>query len=164
VQHYSSMGNSRRSSCVAQGSKDFLKPTVLVVISWRMTTTKQPKTSNHAAITEPWPWPDTLDALGAAPKHHRLVYENERVRVLEVRIGPGQIVPLHTHRWAGVLYLQGWSEHVRRDEAGKAIFDSRDAGSPPRIPSVVWCEPLPPHSVENVGAAELLVLSIELKG
>lgn len=129
-----------------------------------MATVKRQNTSGHAAASEPWLWPDTLDALSAAPDHHRLVYENEHVRVLEVRIGPGEIVPLHTHRWPGVLYLQSWSEHLRRDDAGKLIFDSREAGSPPKIPSVGWCEPLPPHSVENVGAAELFVLSIELKG
>ena len=129
-----------------------------------MAATKPQNTSGHAVAPEPWLWPDTLDALNAAPEHHRLVYENECVRVLEVRIGSGGIVPLHTHRWPSVLYLQGWSEHLRRDGAGKLIFDSREAGSPPKIPSVVWCEPLPPHSVENVGAVELLVLSIELKG
>lgn len=129
-----------------------------------MATTKQQNTSGHVAAPEPWLWPDTLDALSAAPEHHRLVYENERVRVLKVRIGPGEIVPLHTHRWPGVLYLQRWSEHLRWDNAGKLIFDSRQAGSPPKIPSVVWCEPLPPHSVENVGVAELLILIIELKG
>ena len=129
-----------------------------------MTTTKQPNNSGHVAAQQPWLWPDTLDALIAAPQHHRLVFENEHVRVLEVRIGPGEIVPVHTHRWADVLYLQGWSEHVRRDDSGKVIFDSRDAVSPPRIPSAVWCEPLSPHSVENVGATELQVLSIELKG
>jgi hypothetical protein len=44
------------------------------------------------------------------------------------------------------------------------IFDFREAVSPPRIPSAVWCEPLSPHSVENVGATERLVLSTELKG
>lgn len=133
-------------------------------ISLRMATSKQQKDSGHVAAPDPWLWPDTLDALSAAPLHHRLVYENEQVRVLEVRIGPGEIVPLHTHRWPGVLYLQGWSEHVRRDDAGKLIFDSREAFPPPKIPSVVWCEPLPPHSVENVGGTELLVLRIELKG
>jgi hypothetical protein len=129
-----------------------------------MTTTTQQNNSGHAAAPQPWLWPDTLDALIAAPQHHRLVFENERVRVLEVRIGPGEIVPLHTHRWPGVLYLQGWSEHVRRDDSGKVIIDSREAVYPPRIPSAVWCEPLSPHSVENVGATELRVLSIELKG
>jgi hypothetical protein len=143
--------------------KRFLKRIGLVLISCCMTTTKQPNTLVPVAAPELWVWPDGLDALSAAPDHHRLVYENERVRVLEVRIGPGEIVPLHTHRWPGVLHLRGWSDHIRRDDAGKVIFDSREAGSPPRIPSVVWCEPLPPHSVENLGDTELLVLSIELK-
>src|SRR2546427_3854450 len=32
---------------------------------------------------EPWPWPDSLDALAAAPESHRLLFENDRVRVLE---------------------------------------------------------------------------------
>jgi len=120
-------------------------------------------TPNTTSSSE-WPWPDSLDALVAAPRHHRRVFENDRVRVLEVHIPRGETVPVHTHRWPGVLHLQSWSEHVRRDATGKLIFDSREAGSPPGTPSVVWCDPLPPHSVENIGEDELRVLSIELKG
>jgi hypothetical protein len=108
-------------------------------------------------------WPAHLDALVAAPQHHKLLYENDRVRVLEVRIPRGETVPVHTHRWPAVLHLQSWSDHIRRDEAGRIVFDSRKAGPGPNMPAVVWCEPLAPHSVENVGDAELLVLSIELK-
>ena len=52
---------------------------------------------------------------------------------------------------------------MRRDETGNLIFDSRREITPPAVPSVVWCEPLAPHSVENVGETELRVLSIELK-
>ena len=92
-----------------------------------------------------------------------MLFENDRVRVLEVRIPSGETVPVHTHRWAAVLHLQSWSDHVRRDEAGAIVFDSRNATHPPAVPSAVWCEPLPPHSVENVGDAELLVVSVELK-
>jgi quercetin dioxygenase-like cupin family protein len=116
-----------------------------------------------AAVSEPWPWSSSLDALVSAPQYHRLMYENERVRVLEVRIPRGHIVPVHTHRWPAVLHLQSWSEHLRRDESGRLVFDSREAGRAREIPSVVWCPPLPPHSVENIGEAELLVLSVELK-
>src|SRR5262250_798195 len=105
-----------------------------------------------------WSWPASLDALEAAPRHHRLLYENDRVRVLEVRIPRGEIVPLHTHPWPAVLHLQTWSDHVRRDETGKIVFDSRKAGPAPTMPTIVWCEPLAPHSAENVGGAELLVL------
>ena len=33
-----------------------------------------------------WPWDESLDALAAAPAHHRLVFENAHVRVLDTRI------------------------------------------------------------------------------
>jgi hypothetical protein len=56
----------------------------------------------------------------------------------EGRIGPGEIVPLHTHRWPGVLHLQSWSAHARRDAGGTVILDSREAGSSPKVLSVVW--------------------------
>ena len=52
-----------------------------------------------------WEWPDSLDALVAAADFHRLVLETDDVRVLETTIGPGQTVPLHTHRWPSVLYV-----------------------------------------------------------
>ena len=80
-----------------------------------------------------------------------------------MRIPGGESIPVRVHCWPAILHLLRWSEHVRRNETGKITFDSREAGSPPDVPSVIWCEPLPPHSVENVGDAELRVLSVELK-
>ena len=41
---------------------------------------------------EPWPWASSLDALIAAPEFHTVLLENERVRVLQVRIRPGETV------------------------------------------------------------------------
>jgi len=119
--------------------------------------------TENTVLSLEWPWPASLDALVAAPRHHRRIFENDCVRVLEAWIPRGETVPVHTHRWPGVLLLQSWSEHVGRDETGKLIFDSREAGLPPGVGSVVWSEPLPPHSVENVGEADLRVLRIELK-
>ena len=43
------------------------------------------------------------------------------------------------------------------------IFDSRTAGVAQKAFDVVWTPPLPPHSVENIGAAEIHVLLVELK-
>ncbi len=43
---------------------------------------------------QPWPWPETMDALQAAPASHRVLLENDGVRVLEVVIEPGALVPL----------------------------------------------------------------------
>ena len=110
-----------------------------------------------------WPWPEALDALQAAPLHHRLVLENERVRVLDTRIGPGDTVPSHTHRWPAVHQIKSWSDFVRRDAEGRVLVDTRGRPAPASLPFILWGEPLPPHTLENVGTAELHVVSIEIK-
>jgi hypothetical protein len=109
-----------------------------------------------------WPWPDSLDALSAAPQHHILLLENDHVRVLETRIPPGHRTPVHTHRWPSVLYVVTWGDWIRRDEAGTILLDSRTLG-PAAPATVVWSPALPPHSLENVGSMEIRVVSVELK-
>ncbi|MBV9609380.1 MAG: hypothetical protein JO187_07465 [Acidobacteria bacterium] len=59
-------------------------------------------------------------------------------------------------------YIISWSALVRRDPDGKVLYDSRTA-PPPEVPHVKWSEPLPPHSVDNVGGGELSVIGFELK-
>lgn len=112
---------------------------------------------------ESWPWPDSLDAIVAAPEYHHVLLENERVRALDVHIPPAHTVPVHTHRWPAILVLISAGDFVRRDADGCVLFDTRSAqiSSPPLAPT--WSEPFPPHSVENVGETEIHVISIELK-
>lgn len=106
-------------------------------------------------------WPAELDALNAAPQYHRLLLENELVRVLDTRVPAGQTVPLHTHRWPSVLYVLSWSDFVRRDGEGTVVVDSRILAKPRE--SALWSTPLPPHTLENVGQSELRAISVELK-
>ena len=114
--------------------------------------------------TTPWPWPDELDALEAAPEFHAVLYEDERVRVLDGRVPPGAIVPVHTHRWGGVLYIIGSSDFVRRDPDGNVLVDTRASGtSPPVVGSASWGAPLAPHTFENVGSQEFRTLTVEMK-
>lgn len=104
--------------------------------------------------------PPELDAHIAAPKHHRLVLENARVRVLDTWIAPGDTVPLHTPRWPAVHQIMSF---VRRDAEGKVQVDTRSRPGPATLPAVMWGEALPPHTLENVGDRELHVVSVELK-
>ena len=110
-----------------------------------------------------WPWPDELDARVAAPQYHALLLENERVRVLDVRIPPGHTVPVHTHRWPAILHVLSAGQLVRRDGEGNVLLDTRTVDASPQLSFVLWSEPFPPHSVENVGNTEIRVISIELK-
>ncbi len=104
-----------------------------------------------------------MDALRAAPKHHRLLLENDRVRVLDTRIAPGDTVPVHTHCWPALNHIMSWSDFVRRDAAGKVLVDTRGRPPPAELPFVAWSDPLLPHTLENVGPTELWVVSIETK-
>jgi len=106
--------------------------------------------------------PDELDALVAAPKYHSLLFENEFVRVLDTHVPPGETVPLHAHRWPSTLYILSWSDFIRRDREGKIVVDSRKISQPAQG-SAVWSEPLPAHTLENVGETELRVISVEMK-
>jgi hypothetical protein len=110
-----------------------------------------------------WPWPDELDALIAAPENHTLLFENESVRVLDTRIEPGKTTRLHTHCWPGSLYVRSWSDFVRRDENDNIMLDSRKVESLAKPPTVLWTDPLPPHTLENVGEDDLWVIGVELK-
>ncbi len=110
-----------------------------------------------------WPWPDSFDAMTAAPQYHVLLFENERVRVLDTRIPPGDIVPAHSHRWPALYYTIQAGDFVRRDLDGKVLFDSRSVGGMLKSAAATWVEPLQPHSVENVSGSEIHLVSIELK-
>lgn len=106
--------------------------------------------------------PDAFDALSAAPEHHKLMMENDEVRVLEALIPPGERTNVHSHCWPGVQYVISFSHFIRRDATGNVTLDSRT--QPPIADgTTLWSAPLGPHSAENVGERELRVLIVELK-
>lgn len=104
-----------------------------------------------------------LDAMIAAPDHHEILLENDRVRVLDTRLGPGERTPVHTHRSSAALYVMSWSDFLRRDAEGNVIVDSRSWERQPAVGEALWLPPLTPHSVENIGASELRLIAVELK-
>ncbi|HEX3663374.1 MAG TPA: hypothetical protein VHU89_18205 [Acidobacteriaceae bacterium] len=107
-------------------------------------------------------WPSALDALVAAAAHHRLLLENGQVRVIEAVISRGDRTPDHTHRWPSVQYIRSWSDFIRRDGNGHVTLDTRMAITP-EVGAVLWSEPYPVHSVENIGTGELRVIAVEIK-
>jgi len=122
---------------------------------------KIPETENRNWMD--WNYPDELDAMIAAPNHHHLLMENDFVRVLDVRIAPGDITPVHTHRWAATLYILSWSDFIRYDGEENIMVDSRNIESMKNPPPALWSEPLPPHALKNIGDKEIRVISVEIK-
>jgi hypothetical protein len=110
-----------------------------------------------------WIWPEELDALIAAPQHHKLLFENDTVRVIDTLIPPNETTKLHTHKWPASLYILSWSDFVRFDEKNNVVVDSRTLQTSPEPNTALWTEPLTPHKLENVGEKAIHVISVEIK-
>jgi hypothetical protein len=113
---------------------------------------------------DPATWPTSLDAVAAAPNNHKVLLENERVRVLEVTIRPGEKEPVHAHRWPSVLYIYSSEDFLDYNGEGKVIFDSRSAQPPLKYPMTLWQEYQPPHAVRNLSQqTPIRLIRIEIK-
>ncbi len=108
-------------------------------------------------------WPDSLDAVIAAPENHKILLENDRVRVLEVTLKPHEKEPLHGHRWPSVMYIDQSGDFRDFDSQGKVLFDSRTAKTPIHYPVTQWQEPQAPHAVENLSDKSVHLIRVELK-
>jgi mannose-6-phosphate isomerase-like protein (cupin superfamily) len=104
-----------------------------------------------------------LDAMTVARDHHTVLHENDRVRVLDTRLGAGGRTPVHSHQWPSVLYVPSWSDFVRYDPEGNVVMDSRSMTSRPAVGAALWSPPLAPHSVANIGDSDLHIIGVELK-
>lgn len=117
---------------------------------------------------DPPPAPDSsLDGAIAAPDHHRVLFENDRVRVLETLVRAGDTTPVHTHLPPTVLYVLSGSHFIRRDPDGAVLLDTSRL-EPARAAvlnadrALVGRQP-GPHAREH-GQRRSPVIGVELKG
>lgn len=107
---------------------------------------------------------DDYFPLKAAPAHHKPLFENEFVLVLDVSIPPGVTVPAHLHPWSAVFITLEPSDLVFRNLAGEVVRETRAPRPLTEKPEVEWRKPdAEPISVTNVGDHEQRALRIELK-
>jgi quercetin dioxygenase-like cupin family protein len=95
------------------------------------------------------------DPIKVDPDKNRLVFENDRVRVYEVKNPPGGTLKMHSHPAHVVYFL----------DAGKAKFTSADGKvteAAVKAGEALWSDPVT-HSVENIGTTPLRGIVVELK-
>jgi hypothetical protein len=105
----------------------------------------------------------SFEPILAAGDYHTAIIENDRVRVLQVEIMPGETVPFHQHSMSSVFVTLEPASLLFRDMSGKAIrVVERDSFL--ELPHIEWREAPPaPRSVENVDSVPMRALRIELK-
>ena len=125
-------------------------------------------TNNNGA--DPATWDPNLDAVVAAPKHHRVIFENDKLRVLEVTLEPQDEEPLHHHRWPSVFVLDSIHGDVHDfSPDGTQLPPSRDIMRAietwdGQSSLVVHMAPQPLGRVLNKGDKTVHGIRIEIKG
>jgi len=95
--------------------------------------------------------PTTVD-----PGHYKVEFENERVRVLRIRYGPGEKSTMHGHPASVAVFLtEGRFRFTYPD--GRADDNAATAGQ------VLYFDALE-HLPENTGDQPFEVIAVELKG
>jgi len=128
--------------------------------------TKSTATSTSTTDSSKWTWPDSLDAVVAAPHSHGIIYEDEKVRILHVTVAPGQIEPIHSHRWRSVAWANRSPSftlyHYALDKDNRLVgTDSFNARLPLNTANK-W-GPEAPHAIRNTGKDSLVLYRVEFK-
>lgn len=113
---------------------------------------------------DPDDWPANLDTVIAAPKNHKILMENDIVRVVEVTLAPGETEEVHRHQWPSVLYIQEAGDFIDYDSDGKIIVDTRLIKPPLKFPMTMWKDAEAAHYVENLSKTiTIRVIRVEMK-
>jgi hypothetical protein len=109
--------------------------------------------------------PDLSDAVAAAPDHHKVILENDAVRVLEARVPLHSYEPPHMHPWPSVFFEQtsGLNEpwktvNIRWSEGGPSKgFASSDRDRHNLLVEIktVDCQPAPAVELPSTDAVKI---------
>jgi len=97
-----------------------------------------------------------LDVLKVAANAYKLLMENEKVRVLDIRLKPGEKAPMHNHPSSHVVYVVNNAKFKLTFPDGKTDeFDLKSG-------EALWIE-AGSHATENIGTTDGHNLVVEIK-
>jgi len=95
------------------------------------------------------------DAVKVDPKHYKVEFENDQVRVLRITIGPGEKTTMHSHPEGMVIFLS--------DANGKFTYpDGKTEDRDFKKGFFGWV-PATTHLGENIGDKPFELIQIEMK-
>ncbi len=97
----------------------------------------------------------TKDAAQAAPNVYTVLFENERVRLLEARVRPGESSAMHAHP-NYLIYGLGDGKVTFTTASGVSADVELKSGQ------TMWRE-AEEHSAKNLGSTDVVALLFELK-
>jgi len=97
------------------------------------------------------------NAVEADPGHYSVEFENDVMRVVRIKYGPGEASTMHAHDANCVIFLNG-------GEMTMQLPDGSTSPAPANTPGDVNCGDAIVHLPTNVGDTDTEVIMVELKG
>jgi quercetin dioxygenase-like cupin family protein len=95
-------------------------------------------------------WDKNLDGPIAAPGNHKVIFENDNIRVQSVTVPPNTEEPYHLHPYYSVLIVDSLPQNtVDRDIKGNALKEHVSMAVTKTFPLVTLQPPNALHSVKN---------------
>jgi hypothetical protein len=112
--------------------------------------------------TDPATWDPALDGVLAAPENHKVLYEDEAIRVISVSIAPGAIEKPHHHCLPAVFVVD---RLVSVRDFNGATGEESPLPIPKDAPLPITAKflPQPLHYVENLDTRPFHATRIEFK-
>jgi len=112
--------------------------------------------------SDPATWDPALDGVLAAPENHTVLYEDDLIRVISVRLAPGATEKPHHHRFPAVFVID---RMVKLRDFNGVTNEEISLPIPKDVvfPITVKFAPQPLHYVENLDTKPFHATRIEFK-
>lgn len=129
--------------------------------------------ANGEKFSTAWPFPIAYDEIKAAPNNYRLLYEDGKMRLVEVTIRAGETTPMHGHPYASVI---AYDTVTKPGDVSETFLDSKSAQNGQTtmsakaptvfnmtVPLCSASAPQAPHKIANRGALPIHYYRFEYK-
>jgi hypothetical protein len=112
-----------------------------------------------------WHWPESMEAVRAAPKNHKVIFENDHIRLLEVTVQPGETENMHGHVWPSVFAIDAVQPKLENH-----LLDGGTRSAARAYEDADWSEPIcrtlgvqAPHQISVTDSFPLHFYRLEFK-
>lgn len=97
-----------------------------------------------------------IDPVEASPNYYKVLFENDKVRVMEMNLPAGQSDNEHSHHDQTVYFLKGGKVRVHLTDGSTVELEVPDGHT-------MWHEAWT-HRVENIGSTDIRAILFEPTG
>jgi quercetin dioxygenase-like cupin family protein len=97
------------------------------------------------------------NAVTADPKHYTVEFENDVIRVVRIKYGPGEVSAMHSHDASCAIFLSDGNMRME-------LPDGSSSEPPLSAMGTVNCSDAEAHLPSNVGDTPVELILVEMKG